>query len=137
MTDSGMEQNSAATKQSIEAAAAALKEIRNRSFSGRHPDLGRMINCPFCGLRHREHDNGRDKPCEQTFAIQNGVHAIAGKTPSTTPEFLYDGDVQRKQARLLFGARLVKGKRKTPRNRLQQPLSFWRRVLIEKENKNG
>jgi hypothetical protein len=31
----------------------ALKEIRSRSFSGRHPELGKMIKCQICGTRHR------------------------------------------------------------------------------------
>lgn len=32
---------------------AAQKAIRGRSFSGRNPHLGKMINCPVCGERHR------------------------------------------------------------------------------------
>jgi len=32
----------------------ALKDMRARSFSGRNPELGRMINCPVCERRHRE-----------------------------------------------------------------------------------
>ena len=28
-------------------------EYRDRSFSGRHPELGRMIKCDGCGRRHR------------------------------------------------------------------------------------
>ena len=27
--------------------------FRARSFSGRNPELGKMTNCPACGLRHR------------------------------------------------------------------------------------
>lgn len=30
-----------------------LKTIEDRSFSGRHPELGKMIKCLVCGLRHR------------------------------------------------------------------------------------
>ena len=41
-------------KQKLNAAmAAALKAIRARSYSGRNPELGKMINCPICDLRHR------------------------------------------------------------------------------------
>lgn len=32
---------------------AATAEIVGRLFSGRHPELGKMINCVVCGLRHR------------------------------------------------------------------------------------
>lgn len=36
-----------------ELAQKALIEIKHRSFSGRNPELGKMINCGRCSLRHR------------------------------------------------------------------------------------
>jgi hypothetical protein len=36
------------------AAAKALAEIHERSFSGRHPELGKMIKCAVCNERHRD-----------------------------------------------------------------------------------
>lgn len=51
------------TEAGQKAAEIALAEIRDRSFSGRHPELGRMVNCQFCGLRHRENE----RRCEQVF----------------------------------------------------------------------
>lgn len=41
---------------------AATAEIAGRSFTGRHPELGKMINCAVCGLRHRAINK-----CEQKF----------------------------------------------------------------------
>lgn len=38
------------------AVAAFNKAFAGRSFSQRHTDLGKMINCPQCGRRHRELD---------------------------------------------------------------------------------
>lgn len=35
------------------AVAAAVNAIRSRSFSGRNPQLGKMINCAVCDKRHR------------------------------------------------------------------------------------
>lgn len=32
----------------------ALKTMRERPFSGRNPELGKMINCKICSRRHRE-----------------------------------------------------------------------------------
>src|SRR6202790_1112469 len=52
-----------ATPGGIEASAKALAEIYSRSFSGRHPELGRMINCQFCNMRHRENE----RKCVQKF----------------------------------------------------------------------
>lgn len=44
-------------KTAVEAAAAKFKAaFTERSFSGRHEELGKMINCPRCGMRHREGD---------------------------------------------------------------------------------
>ena len=53
----------APTEAGKNAAEIALAEIRGRSFSGRHPELGRMINC-ICGLRHR----ANERICVQKFA---------------------------------------------------------------------
>jgi len=44
------------------AADAATAEIRGKSFSGRHPELGKMIKCLVCVLRHRD-----SQKCEQRF----------------------------------------------------------------------
>lgn len=39
-----------------QAIAKFNKEHAEKSFSARHPELGRMVNCQICGNRHREHD---------------------------------------------------------------------------------
>ncbi len=36
-----------------EAVAKALEAIKQKSFAERHPELGKMINCPVCLRRHR------------------------------------------------------------------------------------
>jgi len=36
-----------------ELAKKALITIKHRSFSGRNPDPGKMVNCGRCGFRHR------------------------------------------------------------------------------------
>ena len=46
----------------IAAADAALAAIADRSFSARHPELGKMINCAVCRSRHRS-----SQKCEQKF----------------------------------------------------------------------
>ncbi len=40
---------------------AFQKEFRSRSFSGRHQELGKMLNCLVCDQRHRE------PRCKQNF----------------------------------------------------------------------
>jgi hypothetical protein len=46
----------------LAASALALKEIKSRSFSGRNPELGKMIKCQVCQKRHRD-----SIKCEQKF----------------------------------------------------------------------
>jgi len=41
----------------------ALGDIKKRSFSGRNPELGKMVNCPIHGFRHRKNEF----KCEQRF----------------------------------------------------------------------
>jgi hypothetical protein len=36
------------------ASVLALEEIKRRSFSGRNPELGKMIKCQVCQKRHRD-----------------------------------------------------------------------------------
>jgi hypothetical protein len=48
--------------EAIAAADAAVSDIRGRSFSARHPELGKMINCAVCRSRHRS-----SQKCEQKF----------------------------------------------------------------------
>jgi hypothetical protein len=46
--------------------ADALKEVAGRSFSGRHPELGKMLNCKVCGRRHRESEMVKKRIAIQT-----------------------------------------------------------------------
>jgi hypothetical protein len=50
----------------------ALKEIKHRSFSERHPELGKMVNCRVCSRRHREHE----RKCEQVFTYRVGDYEL-------------------------------------------------------------
>lgn len=73
------------TPESKAASDQALAEIKNRSFSGRHPELGKMIKCQVCGLRHRKNE----RVCKQKFATGRydlrdpKPLLIAGQTPET------------------------------------------------------
>ena len=58
-------------RQALNAAIAKTRAaLRNRSFSGRNPQLGRMIKCQICGRRHRENweVGGVRYMCVQQFA---------------------------------------------------------------------
>lgn len=97
------------TEASQRAAEQALQAIRERSFSGRHPELGKMINCQFCGLRHRENE----RKCEQKFVIE-----------LTPPEGL-----THLTARQVFGAARFNKTRRRPRNKPSKPMTMWERIL--------
>jgi hypothetical protein len=55
-------------KKWVAAAVAKFREdFSNRGFSARHPELGKMFNCPICQLRHRS-----SQVCQQVFTT--GTH---------------------------------------------------------------
>ena len=88
--------------------AKGLAEIRNRSWSGRHPEFGKMIKCPVCGRRHRD-----SIKCEQQFVqlwvdedMETGEKTIGYAT--LPPEGL------KATPKMLFGAAAFKGKRRIP-----------------------
>jgi hypothetical protein len=58
----------------IRQAIADIREKqKDKSFSERHPELGRMINCPICDRRHRT-----SEICLQRFAkTKEGVELVA------------------------------------------------------------
>jgi len=76
---------------SPEAAEAAKKKIRSRSFSARNPHLGKMIKCQVCGLRHRAAPkrSGEDGPivyetsCMQKFTNVKGEFEYFREDPGT------------------------------------------------------
>lgn len=46
----------AASAEALAAAEAALGTIKERTFAGRNLSFGKMVNCQFCGQRHRTVD---------------------------------------------------------------------------------
>jgi hypothetical protein len=79
-----------------EAVAKALQAIRNRSYAGRHPELGKMVNCPVCDRRHR------GSICAPIYAV--GRYALE-KTPLIASQETYRG---------VYGAHSVAKKRFNP-----------------------
>jgi len=57
------EQANAASEELLKAVESFHQSFKERSFSGRHKELGKMINCGVCGRRHR-----KSEVCEQRFA---------------------------------------------------------------------
>jgi hypothetical protein len=83
------------------AVEAALTNIGDRSFSARHPELGKMVNCQVCGTRHRKVDatyNRKKKSglkilgngkCEQVFTYRVGDYEYFRKdaTGELVPDY--------------------------------------------------
>jgi hypothetical protein len=107
--------------------ADALEAITNRSFSGRNPHLGKMVNCAFCGRRHRQveelktltkNEGGELETrvthwkCEQKFATGRWdvrdpkPLLIAGETPETEAVI--------NKLKIVIGAKAFKGRRLKP-----------------------
>ena len=51
------------------AVAKAITTLKDRPYSERHSELGKMIKCHVHGFRHREFEFGT-KPCEQVFTYR-------------------------------------------------------------------
>ena len=110
-----------------EAADNVIAEIRGRSFSGRHPELGKMINCPHCGRRHRSVETHtqvfarRWNPIDFDYTDEQ---LIAGETPESGP----------KTQKTVLGARFFAKRRlKPPLNRRQNMFVQTVRDLIPDE----
>lgn len=85
----------------IVAAENALAAIKQRSFSGRHPELGKMIKCQVCKARHRTTVN-----CTVTFTTV----VDRGPNERTVPERI----ASQNTAKGVVGAAAFKGKRIKP-----------------------
>lgn len=107
-----------ASIEAIIAADKALKEIRHRSFSDRNPELGRMIKCQVCGLRHRSVIK-----CEQRFVelwieedLETGekttVYATAVQPKGI--EIPSQASAHHPTIKQVIGAAVFKGKRLNP-----------------------
>lgn len=97
------------------ASVLALEELKRRSFSGRHPELGKMIKCQVCRLRHRD-----SQKCEQKFSklwveedLETGekttVYAVAAQPKGT--EIPHQISAQQPTENQIIGAAAFKGKR--------------------------
>jgi hypothetical protein len=94
----------------------ALAAIKQRSYSGRNPQLGKMIKCQVCKTRHRENE----RKCVQVFATgrydlrEPKPLLIAGQTPETAPDITVEAEIGRKNVRIAVGSAVFNGKRKNP-----------------------
>lgn len=64
------EQANAASEDLLKAVESFKQSFRDRSFSGRNPDLGKMIKCRVCTRRHRS-----SQVCEYQFAKVRVSHS--------------------------------------------------------------
>ena len=112
------------TEAGQQAAAEAIEAIKGRSYSGRHPELGKMISCKICGLRHRENE----RKCVQKFSTSNRQgDPVQGEL--VPPEGLTNLTIKQ-----VLGAARFKGRMK-PRRRPQKPMTKWIRILVNAQKK--
>jgi hypothetical protein len=120
------------------ASVLALEEIKRRSFSARHPELGKMIKCAVCNLRHRS-----SVKCEQKFVelwieedLETGekttIYATAAQPKGT--EIPHQISAEQPTLKQAVGAAAFKGKRLRPHpNRRNLQLIEQVRVLLPDE----
>lgn len=126
------------TAKGLVASILALEEIKRRSFSGRHPELGRMIKCQVCRLRHRD-----SLKCEQKFVelwveedLETGekttVYAVSAQPEGV--EIPSQISAEQPTFKQVVGAAVVKGKRLKPHpNRRNLQLIEAVRALLPDE----
>jgi hypothetical protein len=131
--------------------AAALAAIRARPYSGRNPQLGKMINCDLCGNRHRQvrlfaartatKTDGTEIVIEQSSSVCKATYApqrlVEGakvsnrysvKIAGLQGDKVVEGEpMMASQLKLkgIFGAAMVAKKRIKPH------LSKWKRQLVQ------
>jgi hypothetical protein len=103
--------------EAIAAAEAATKEIKGRSFSGRHPELGKMIKCAVCGLRHRK----EERKCEQKFKeLWIDEDLETGELSTVYATVPLHNQKPANPVRAIFGAKQFKGKRRFARPSIKE-----------------
>jgi len=116
-----------------EAAAAALADIHGRSFSERNPQLGKMINCQFCGLRHRYY--AYPERCKQKFKEMYIDEDVETGERETVYAMVPLPD-QNGTEKSIVGAAKFKGRRKQPRpNHNGLEIIQWTRNIFPTINK--
>ena len=111
------------TEAGQKAAEQALSTIKDRSYAGRNPELGKMINCAFCGTRHRQNDSLMK--CEQKFATETR------EGDPVQGELLPPEGMATLTARQLIGAAAFAKRRQRPRNKPKNKIHYWLKVIIE------
>lgn len=100
--------------EALVAADKARKELRSRSFSGRNPQLGKMMNCSVCELRHRVTPNAEGKfvtSCVQKFKLLHYEQEFNDETNEWGPEQKILAQAAQNTKRGILGAAQFKGKR--------------------------
>lgn len=114
------------------AVEAATKRMRQRTFSERHTELGKMINCKVCGLRHRQFEHR----CEQKHVVigketnpETGEEKPILAMPGTTKATASWKGIGAITAAQIYGRAMFKGRRKKPRNKPLKPKTHWFKIL--------
>jgi hypothetical protein len=112
------------------AVADAVESHRDKSFAGRNPQLGKMINCGICKARHRSHIK-----CEQVFAVKHYEQEFNDETGEYDPEVPVFATAAHTK-RGVYGAQAFKGKRIKPHlnRRAQMFIERVRKIFTASED---
>ena len=120
-----------------QAAAEFEKQHAGKSFSERYPELGKMINCYVCGLRHRA-----AKVCTPVYATSK-TETVEAEDGSIVPAPMMASQLTRKG---VYGAEHCKGRILKHRNRwglmvldratqyYRKEMSFYPSIAADKED---
>lgn len=106
-------------KQVNELAEEFLNNRAKLPFSERKPELGKMINCPVCNLRHRS-----AKICTPVYATSRTKTVVDDKGETVPAPMLADQTTRKG----VYGAAAFRGRIKKHRNR-------WGLLVLERATK--
>jgi len=106
---------------------ATRNKLEDRSFSGRHPELGKMFKCQVCQKRHRAHI-----VCTQKFTHSIGDYEYfrEDEKGELVPAYRTCIDPETKPTiKQIMGAAQFKGKRRVPH------MSRMKMIFVERTRK--
>lgn len=112
-----------ASPEAVTAAEEALGDIKQRSFSGRHAELGKMINCPVCRRRHRRTEFAFREHVDENGKKFVTIEPLFSKCEQQFKQMWVDEDLETGELSIQYATVPLPGQKGTPRAILGAPIA--------------